>query len=495
MSSSRSPRPRKNKVLLVFPNIHILTPEVFPMELGLLSACVKQHGYQTRIHIVNSLAKLKAFPKVLEDYSPDVVGFCGISSQAQYVTEMAGIVKAGRKDVPIIVGGKNASLVPEAVVETGLFDAVVAGEGEHALVEFLQAVNDGSDFKGIRNLWYRDSSGEVVKNPTRPFIDLDSLPYSDYGALDYQAILDRNYKTVTFMTARGCPWNCTFCSVPMLGNTGSGEFCRMRSHDHVFGEFEYLQQRYNFNYIYFRDDTFTWDREWALKFCEGWASKFPYHFEILTRADCLDTELMDALKSAGCDCIWIGADSGNDYIREKVLNKNVDNEALEEVCDYMQQIGIRPCLTNMIGLPYETPEQVMDTVRLNARIYGKSNLNISAGNGPLPKVFVFSPFPGTPLWHVCEKEGWLGEIPRGFKTYQEAYLDMPQFPREEVYSWRRKFRYLVYKDTHPYFARFMRLIDSRFGRFVAEKINIAHYPFNWLMKTLSNATETNRQSA
>jgi len=476
------------KILLILPNINILTPDIFPMELGLLSSIVKQHGYGTRLIVVNTMKKLREFSRILHEYEPDMVGFASISSQAMYAVEMAEKVKAWR-DIPVIIGGKHASIAPDMLMDNPLLDAVIVGEGEHAIIEILQALEAGRDFVGIKNVWFRRPDGEVIKNEQHPFIDLDTLPYLDYTALDYQAILNRNYKTVTFMTGRGCPWDCTFCGVPMLKKTGSGAFCRLRSHEHIFGEFAYLQQHYDFNYIYFRDDTFTWNREWTMTFCKEWPQRFPYHFEILTRADCLDEEMLRALKKAGCDCIWIGADSGNDYIREEILKKNVDNEQLIQVCEYMQEIGIRPCLTNMIGLPHETPEHFQDTIKLNARIYGKKNLNISAGNGPLPKIFTFSPFPGTPLWNLCNEEGWLKNIPHGFKTYEDAYIEMPQFPLKKIYRMKRDFRYLVYKDSHYGYALFMRLLDSAFGRFLAQRVAIAHYPFNALMKLLSMWTE------
>ena len=68
---------------------------------------------------------------------------------------------------------------------------------------------------------------------------------------------------------------------------------------------------------------------------------------------------------------------------------------------------------------------------------------------------------------------------------------MPDFPPQKIYKLKRLFRYQIYKDSHPFYAWFMRLVDGKFGRFLAEKVNIAHYPFNWLMKTLSRFTEKN----
>lgn len=111
---------------------------------------------------------------------------------------------------------------------------------------------------------------------------------------------------------------------------------------------------------------------------------------------------VDGLKASGWQLIWLGADSGNDFIREEILGKTVDNETLVEKCRYLHRIGIRTLITNMVGLPYETSEHFEDTIELNARIYG-NRPTMSRTFGACPAIFVFDPFPGTPLWNECKE--------------------------------------------------------------------------------------------
>ncbi|MCC6159273.1 MAG: B12-binding domain-containing radical SAM protein [Deltaproteobacteria bacterium] len=447
------------RILLVFPNLDTLMPNVFPTDLGALSAYLKQFGYETRIHIVNTHRLLREFQDELRAFEPDVVGITGIGSQALYMKELATASKAWRRDVPVICGGKNASIAPDTLINYKDIDVVCVGEGEYAFRDYLQALNDGADPTGIKNLWFR-TDGEPIKNPCRSFVkDLDSLPFWDYDAVDYQAMIDFNYRWVMLLAGRGCPGICTFCGVPPQAHLGEGEFCRLRSVEHVLGEIEMLERKYKFDHIYFRDDTFTWNRQWAMEWAEKYAAKFAYPYEILTRADCLDHELMDALKASNCAVIWLGADSGNDYIRNEILKKGCSNERLIEVCDYLHEIGIRPHLTNMVGLPHETPEMHRETIELNRRVYSR-RATVSPGTGPSPMIFVFSPFPGSSLWEMSAKEGWLRGHWRGFRTYRESVIDMPQFPAKDVRRAQRKFRYEVYRTSHPVWAWFLRIADS-----------------------------------
>ncbi len=464
------------KILLVYPNIKILLPYSFPTDLGALSSYLKREGYETKIHIVNNLRGIGKLKQVLLDFNPDIVGFTAIYSQIQHVFEMAGIVKAW-KNVPIIVGGKHATLVPDKVIWHQNVDAICVGEGELTFHEFIQAVESGSNFKGIGNLWYKQGD-EVIKNPPRPYIqDLDSLPFWDFEAVDYQDIITRQMNTTLALAGRGiCAWKCTFCGVPNQAKCGIGRFTRYRSVEHLLGEIEWLTKKYNFKYIYFRDDTFTLNRKWTMGFATEYPKHFKYPFEFLTRADCLDKELMDALKEAGCECIWLGADCGNDWLREEVLRKDIDNEVLIETALYLHKIGIKPLITNMIGLPYETPKMLMDTIELNRKIYGEFP-SVSRFWGLCPAVFVFGPFPGSDLYEVCEKEGWIRNLPRDYNTYAESYIEMPQFSRKEIYKWWCKFRYLVYKDSHPGWA-FWCFIKDHFRHYISPRF----YPFEGLVR-------------
>jgi radical SAM superfamily enzyme YgiQ (UPF0313 family) len=262
------------------------------------------------------------------------------------------------------------------------------------------------------------------------------------------------------MYSRGCLWECAFCSNVLLAENNIGPAVRNHSVAWAMEDLEYLAKHYRFRYIGFRDDTFTWHKGWTLEFLEQYARRIRYPFDIFTRSDRLDEEIMDSLEAAGCKHVFLGLDSGNDHIRNEILNKQMTTERLIEVCDYLNTIGIKAVISNQVGLPFETPEQFQDTIEINRRIH-RSQVVFSAVNGAAPKIWVFTPFPGTRLEKVCRDNGWLKQTPTDYLVYRQSIVEMPAFPRREIDRLYRRFRYLVYKDSAPLAALFMLLYDTR----------------------------------
>ena len=168
---------------------------------------------------------------------------------------------------------------------------------------------------------------------------------------------------------------------------------------------------------------------------------------------------MDELAAAGCGHIFLGLDSGNDFIRNEVLNKEQSNEDLFRVTDYMKSIGIRPMISNIVGLPHETPEMFEDTLAINRRIH-QDMVVFSPTCGACPKIWVFTPWPGSDLYGLCDAQGWIQAAPGTRKVYRESVLEMPGFSRREIESRFRTFRYQVYKESFPIQAMLFLVYDS-----------------------------------
>jgi|GEM_PF-3045177 len=447
---------RKPKLLLVFTNISSLLPKLlFPYDIAALVAYLKQYGYEPQIYIADTPAHIKNFRRALDQIKPDIIGFTAVYVEYQHVLTLMQMAKAWRRDVPIIVGGKHATLAPETVIVNPNVDAIVLGEGEGALLDLMQDLEAGFKRRDILNVWYKDENGGIIENDCRDFIeDMDSLPYPDYSIVNFQQYLDSNLGTNYAVIGRGgCSAKCTFCGVPPQAKRGHGKFLRRPTVDFYLDHLAYVSKNYRFNHIYYRDDHFTEMREWFLEFAEKFPKRFNYTYEVLTRADSLDDDVVQGLKDSHCDCVWIGVDSGHYYINKKILEKNVENDLLVRKCRQLQGLGIKTLLTNMVGFPEETPEHFKATIEINKVIY-KNNPTISRAFGPTPTIFIFCPFPGTKLWDKSKKDGILkvNEVPKGHVAYSDSYLEMPQFKRWNIKMYKLIFRFLVFKDSNPGWA-------------------------------------------
>ncbi len=149
----------------------------------------------------------------------------------------------------------------------------------------------------------------------------------------------------------------------------------------------------------------------------------------------------------------------------------------------MNERGIKAVISNIVGLPYETPELFAKTIEVNKRIHRKQVV-FSPANGAAPKIWVFNPFPGTPLHDECKARGWLKSMPGKFDVYRESYIDMPAFGRKEIDRAYRTFRYKVYKEQHPLHALFFLAYDSRVGNRLTGLV--PDFLFGWTRRFFTN---------
>jgi anaerobic magnesium-protoporphyrin IX monomethyl ester cyclase len=451
------------KLVLVSMNLHTPFLRVFSHGLGALSAYLGPRGHRVTVLELNHEHEIRSLGPRIALHSPDVVGFTGPANQAPFFPDVVAATRAALPNAKIVIGGWHASIHPQPTLLNSGADAVIAGEGELALAAYLEDLAGGGDGSAAPNLWLRD--GPRARFTVRaPFIDdLDSLPIVDFDCMDLEGILDVNLRVPVIVASRGCAWSCRFCSNASLRKTGTGSYARLRSVQHVMAEVDLLLERFDPPHLFFRDDTFTWDRSWALELCAQLGAR-PRHpsFEILTRADCLDDELIRALAHAGCSCVWLGIDAGDAGLRTERLGKRVSTECIIDTADRLHSAGITVMTTNMVGLPGETPAQHQSTIELNRRIY-RRHLASAPGAGSGPKIFIFGPFPGTPLYDHCLQRGYVSDYPRGYEIYRDTFLDMPQFPPARIRRAYRDFRYQVYKPSFPLRAWLYRAWDHGIG--------------------------------
>ncbi len=250
--------------------------------------------------------------RLLKKIRPDLVGITSTACQAVYIPVIAAMAKRWNASVPVICGGAHPTVAPESVIALEDVDGLLRGEGEIPMLEFCRKLREGVYDKRVPGFWMKNN-GRIVKNKRAPRIeDLNTLPPIDREALDFQRFIDLCNGCVVTLHSRGCNWKCAFCSNVSLrkANTG-GQYVRNQSVERALDEIELMASKYRFNYLSFRDDTFTWNKAWSLKFAEEYPRRFRFPFDFFSRMDCLDHEIIDAYSRAGCKNIFIGLDSGD----------------------------------------------------------------------------------------------------------------------------------------------------------------------------------------
>ena len=240
-----------------------------PLGLLCLSAYLKRQGFDGEV-FDSTFSSLTAFEARLERDEPPVVGIYGNLLTRRTVVEMTRMARAS--GARVVLGGPEPASYAAEYLEHGA-DVIVAGEGELTLAELLPRLTGdvSSSLHDVRGIAYRDTTGAVVRTEPRPQIEsLDTLPFPDRGAIDIDAYL-RVWRThhgrgsVSLITARGCPYTCTWCSHGVFGHTH-----RRRSPANVADELEQIVDRYAPDMVWYADDVFTINHRWLERYALSW---------------------------------------------------------------------------------------------------------------------------------------------------------------------------------------------------------------------------------
>ena len=411
------------KVLLIYPDINTIQFPHFQHGLASISAVLKQAGHQTSLLYLSREIEDEAFRQKVKVHAPDLVAFSSTTLQYLFARRYGRVVKDQLR-LPLVLGGIHATIAPEEVLKDQVFNVLIRAEGEHPLLEYVQALERGSDPSDIRNLWLRLPDDSIKRKPLRPPADLKELPFVDRELFDNELLMRENDRQVPLMASRGCPYACTYCCNSVLAELAGGakNLVRQRRVESVMAEIEDLHRRYpDLKSLIFMDEIFTLNRKWVREFCAAYRRVFTTPFQIFLRVETVDRETLALMREAGLYSIIVGVESGNERIRREVLNRRMTNQQIEQVFRWADELGIETWDFNMIGLPGETEAEVRETMELNRRIR-PHHLQVS----------IFYPFPGTPIHERCVQEGILQVEDSTSVFHNRPTLELPGLSRERL---------------------------------------------------------------
>ena len=307
-----------------------------------------------------------AIEKEIAALAPDVVGISSLfTPYFREVLEVAARAKRACNAI-VVVGGSHASAVPKSLLASPHVDYVIRGEGEKPFVEFLRCLENRQAVETVTNLAYK-RDGEYVLNPIADNFPIEELPspdLSDFTPASYPLA----GKPLTFMiTSRSCPHKCSFCAV----HTTFGTEFRRRSLENVLAEIE-LRYQQGYRVIDFEDDNLTYYKKTFKELCRKLIARFPNHeMEYVAMNGIsylsLDDELLELMMQAGFSHLNLALVSSDKTVRETTKRPHT-LEAYLKVVDKAAALGFKIVSYQILGLPGESLDSMVQTLAFNARL-------------------------------------------------------------------------------------------------------------------------------
>ncbi len=349
------------------------------------------------------------------NYRPDWVG---VSVKTALVSSAERSTRAIRRACPgarTVVGGAHLGVSGLAYMAgQDVYEYGITGEAEHTLPDLV----DDKNVESIPGLLYYND-GQWTENPMEFIWDLDTLPYPTYRTWDR---IDRSAFPYLMVHSRGCPYRCTFCSVPKI----NGRKFRKRSPEGTVDELRHARKEYVFRDFEFLDDNLTLDLDHAKRVCEaliqanlgvGWYANNGI------RADRLDKELAGLMKRAGCKGVAIGVESADDEVL-KAIKKGETVDQLFRGIRLLKEAGITVGGHFIVGLPGDT----LDTVKKSIRFKDEVGLDYAYFNQLVP-------YPGTELgeWAFKNTKILVENVTDAshFGQKEQVFMETPEFPRAD----------------------------------------------------------------
>ncbi|REJ82930.1 MAG: radical SAM protein [Bacteroidetes bacterium] len=437
-----------------------------PLGILYISAYLKKSGFENKI-FDSTFSTFDELIKHVTIEKPDILALYTNLMTKRNVLRVIKAIKHREdlKDIRIILGGPELRHNAENFLRFGA-DILVIGEGEQTMLELVEQYSRNDDsikaLSKIDGIAYLNEKGELKLNPERKFIkNPDELPIPNREGIDLTLYLKawkerHGYNAISVSTMRGCPYTCKWCSRAVYGQS-----YRRRSPAHVVNEIKQLQNRYEFETIWFVDDVFNISHKWLTEFRDELIRQgVNIRYECITRADRMNTEVIQYLKESGCYRVWIGAESGSQKILD-AMNRRVKAEEVREMIRESKRQGLETGTFIMLGYPGETEEDIEETIN-----------HLSESSPDYYTITVAYPIKGTDLYLEVEQQQ-LHQISfekqndrdRDFKrTYPRKYYD---------FAVRRIFNELEYRKLSSVNGKkFFRVIVHRIKSVLAKSAMI-----------------------
>jgi len=406
-------------ILLVFPRTKYVGD--IPLGVSYIAAAARKRIPKAEVRILDFT--FNNFPNLEKELA--WAGVVGIYIETlSFKTAIMVAKKAKKLGKFVLAGGPHSTILPHTVIPH--VDTVIQGEGEY---EFIDAVT--GQITGIRE-------GEPISNLNElPFPALDLLDFEEYAKhwhlLDS---IDPKLRGINIMSARGCPFNCSYCQ-PTLKKM-FGTTVRQRSVPNVIHELQQRIDEFGINAFFFHDDTMTFDKKWVFDFCNALEhAQLNLLWGCNSRVDTISLEMLEHMYRVGCRVIHFGAESGSQRILDEIYHKRIKKDQVVKAFEMCDEVGIEGMAFFMMGAPGETKEELNETIKF-ARSLKAREATFS----------ITTPLPCTTLHEIMSKDYDISEDPDDFDYYGDTRPFEGEIPHSTL-KWYQK-KAVLYFYLHPY---------------------------------------------
>jgi len=384
---------------------------VEPLGIAYLAAVLKKNGHEVDLLKIDN----NGFMKELKEFKPDILAYSICTGEHKRFLEINREIKKEYSAISIF-GGSHPTYFPEMVYEKGV-DIIIRGEAEKSFIELLKDIQIKHSCDGIVNFRTLEQNIDRILFPDREFL----YKYSE----------NRNNPIKNVITSRGCRFSCGYCFNSIYRDFYKGEnWVRYRSPGNVVKECIELK-KYSLKLIWFQDDEIlTNPRLYELLDLYKKEVDVPFHCQI--RIEFLTKDIAKKLKDAGCISVTFAIESGNDYIRQEILDRKITKSKILEGSDILHRVGLKFRTENMCGIPNESLSQMLETLDLNIQC-----------KPAIAWASIFTPYPRLPLGEYAKKNGfWDGS----FSSIKETFFEdtvLNTTIKKEIVNLQRLFGFIV----------------------------------------------------
>lgn len=399
----------------------------YPVIPASAATLLKEDGFD--VDFVDGIAQRWSYDYFIKYFcqrKPDLVMMETKTPIIRQHWQIINALKAINPDTIFVLVGDHVTALPKESIEKSNVDyVIVGGDFDLGFLKLVQHLSKGSKLPS--GLWYRNnkeikSTGglELIKN-------LDELPFIDRTLTKFWLYYENYYKRKPYaftMAGRDCPWHkCSFCSWTTLFHT-----FRCRSPENLLDEIGVLINKHGVKEIF--DDTGTFPPgKWLEKFCKGMIER-NYNEKILFscnfRVDYINSEICKLMKKAGFRLLLLGLESAQQRTLDRI-QKGVTIQQIIDGCRKVKKAGLDVHLTIMLGYPWETREDALNTLAFASKLFREGLADTLQATAVIP-------YPGTPLYDQALQNNWFRIDPKDYDGFDmtQTVLKTPDMSSEEV---------------------------------------------------------------